>query len=169
MNTSSQNRRGVAILILALLFLVSLFMNLVQLGQRMSMDVGFRMPAGEEMAGQEAFASLDCTRCHTVVGVDRFSEVDVDQGLEVPLGGPVHVVKTYGELVTAIIHPDESIRPDVMQKYDLENGLSLMPDYTTRMTTRQMIDLVTFLENHYQVEKPDFPSNYYPYGIEVAP
>jgi hypothetical protein len=104
-----------------------------------------------------------------VEGVDRFSSVEVEEGLDVHLGGQVRMVKTYGELVTAIIHPDESIRPDVMKKYDLPDGKTLMPDYTSKMTTRQMIDLVTFLQSHYEVAVPEYPSNYYPYGIDVAP
>ena len=169
MNTNVKKRTPGPILILILILCVSLFINLVQLGERLAMDEGFRMPEGNAEAGAEAFAQLQCNRCHTVDCDQRFSEIELTDGLQVHLGGQVRIVKTYGELVTAIIHPNESIRPDVLRRYQMPNGKSLMPDYTARMTTRQLIDLVTFLESHYQVAIPEYPSNYYPYGIDVAP
>ncbi|MFO7726582.1 MAG: hypothetical protein R6V45_13680, partial [Oceanipulchritudo sp.] len=75
----------------------------------------------------------------------------------------------YGELVTAIIHPSESIRPDVRRTLVDEEGNSIMPDLTRQMTTRQLIDLVTYLEDKYRVVLPDYPTNYYPYGLDVIP
>ena len=169
MNTNATKRTPVPVVLLILILCVSLFINLVQLGQRLSMDEGFRMPEGDATAGAEAFAQLQCAQCHTVDGVDRFSVVAIQDGLDVHLGGEVRVVKSYGELVTAIIHPNESIRPDVLRRYDLPGGKTLMPDYTGKMTTRQLVDLVTFLQEHYEVAIPEYPSNYYPYGIDVAP
>ncbi len=44
-----------------------------------------------------------------------------------------------------------------------------MPDLTRQMTTRQLIDLVTYLEDKYRVVLPDYPTNYYPYGLDVIP
>jgi mono/diheme cytochrome c family protein len=169
MNKKAEKGTPVPMVMLILVLCVSLFFNLVQLGQRLTMDAGFRMPDGDAVAGEEAFAQLQCNQCHTVAGVERFSTVAVNDGLDVHLGGEVRVVKSYGELVTAIVHPDESIRPDVMNRYELPNGRTLMPDYTARMTTRQMVDLVTFLQEHYEVAIPEYPGNYYPYGIDVAP
>lgn len=169
MNKTDKKQTSRGLVILVVILCLSLFFNLVQLGQRLSSDRGFRMPTGDAVAGEEAFASLQCAQCHTVQGVDRFSEVAVADGLDVNLGGQVRIVKSYGELVTAIIHPNESIRPDVLRRYDLPNGNTLMPDYTEKMTTRQLVDLVTFLGEHYEVVMPEYPSNYYPYGIDVAP
>ena len=169
MNMNAEKRTPVPVIMLILILCVSMFINLVQLGQRLSMDEGFRMPEGDAAAGEETFARLQCAQCHTVEGVERFSTVAVEDGLDVHLGGQVRMVKSYGELVTAIIHPNESIRPDVLQRYDLPNGRTLMPDYTEKMTTRELVDLVTFLQEHYEVAIPEYPSNYYPYGIDVAP
>jgi hypothetical protein len=111
-----------------------------------------------------AFEELKCIRCHTVTGWDKFSAEPHEDGLVVALGGQVNRVKTYGELITAIIHPSESIRPDVLELYDMPDGQSLMPDFSTAMTTRQLMDIATFLEDHYEVRIPDYPQTYSPYG-----
>ena len=44
-----------------------------------------------------------------------------------------------------------------------------MPDYTNTMTTRQLIDLVSYLQDHYKVVIPEQPINYYPYGVDLIP
>jgi hypothetical protein len=126
---------------------------------------GFRLPTGDSEAGLKAFVDLGCYNCHSVAGEAEFERPPEYEGLIVPLGGKVRVVKTYGELVTAIIHPKESIRPDEYDKYVDESGESLMPDLTAVMKTRELIDLVTYLQDHYEVVIPRYPSNYNPYGI----
>jgi mono/diheme cytochrome c family protein len=130
-------------------------------------EKGFRLPPGDALAGEEAFAALNCAECHTVYESARFDTLPEDQNLHVELGGEVHVVKSYGELVTAIIHPSESIRKDEYAKYVDADGNSTMPDLTNQMTTRQLIDLVTYLQEHYDVVLPELPDNYYPntYGM----
>ncbi|HSH09707.1 MAG TPA: hypothetical protein VK995_04930 [Oceanipulchritudo sp.] len=130
---------------------------------------GFSLPPGDSAAGYQAFVDLRCSNCHSVFGEEAFSRPPEYADLLVPLGGEVRVVKTYGELVTAIIHPSESIRPDVHRKYVTLEGKSIMPDYTNLMTTRQLIDLVTYLQEHYKVVIPQQPTNYYPYGVDLAP
>ena len=130
----------------------------------MASEPGFRIPAGNPDRGLVAFNELRCAQCHTVAGVDAFTVEPYEDGLVVPLGGEVYRVKTYGELITAIIHPSESIRPDVLQRYDMPDGKSLMPDYTGAMTTGQLLDIATFLEGHYHVTIPDYPVTYTPYG-----
>lgn len=127
---------------------------------------GFRLPPGDALAGEHAFHELGCASCHSVAGSAVYKRPEDANELHVVLGGPVHVVKTYGELVTAIIHPDESIRPEVMRKLASEDPHTPMPDLTRKMTTRQMIDLVTYLQSQYRVELPEYPRNYYPYGVE---
>lgn len=127
---------------------------------------GFRLPPGDALAGEHAFHELGCVQCHSVSGSTVYPRPADAGEFHVVLGGPVHVVKTYGELVTAIIHPDESIRPDVLRKMAEENPHTPMPDLTRRMTTRQMIDLVTYLQEQYTVKLPEYPRNYYPYGVE---
>ena len=124
---------------------------------------GFRLPDGDSAQGAIAFVELGCSNCHSVYGLAEFDRPAEYQDLLVELGGQIRVGKTYGELVTSIIHPSESIREDVGKRYVDVNGNSLMPDLTTQMTTRELIDLVAFLEAHYEIVMPSFPSNYYPY------
>ena len=125
---------------------------------------GFRLPPGDAGEGLVAFIELGCSNCHSVEGEEAFARTEEYEGLLVPLGGKVRVVKTYGELVTSIIHPSESIRPDINKQYVDVEGRSLMPDLTAKMTTRQLINIVTYLEGHYELLVPEYPANYYPYG-----
>lgn len=137
--------------------------------QRYEGVAGFRLPPGDTENGMAAFARLGCVACHSVSGSEAYPTPEEPVAHHVVLGGRVHVVKTYGELVTAIIHPSESIRPDVRTTLVDEQGRSIMPDLTGRMTTRQLIDLVTWLEDQYEVTIPEYPRNYYPYDIDLAP
>lgn len=128
---------------------------------------GFRLPDGDYDAGAEAFIALGCSNCHSVSGEADFQRPSEYAELVVPLGGTFNVVTTYGELVTAIIHPSESIRPDINDRYVDVEGRSLMPDLTRVMTTRQMIDIVEYLLPHYQVVVPEYPTNYYSYNTPM--
>lgn len=136
---------------------------------RHEQSAGFRLPPGSTEGGKTAFAELGCVNCHSVAGSAEFTGPTDPEQLHVVLGGEVRVVKTYGELVTAIIHPNESIRPDVREKLLDPEGNSIMPDLTRQMTTRQMIDLATYLQGQYKVALPRYPTNFYPYGIDVVP
>ena len=119
--------------------------------------VGFILPPGDAMAGQTTFAALGCISCHKVDGVS-FTASDSDMiqpDLVVTLGGQKLRVKTYGQLVTAIIHPNAAIFSSDERYVDAE-GQSLMPDYTQMMTVQQMTDLVTFLQEHYEITPPAY-------------
>lgn len=130
---------------------------------------GFKLPTGDVEAGLVVYRELGCYACHTVKGVDNAGKPTQPASLVVPLGGKHAVVTTYGELVTAIIHHAESIRPHLREAYLDSEGDILMPDYTRHMTTRELIDLVAFLEAHYKVVIPEYPKNYYPYGFDYMP
>ena len=138
-----------------------------QTGRNCDESRGFRLPEGNYDAGLEAFIALGCSNCHSVSGEDDFQRPSEYADLVVPLGGTYNVVKTYGELVTAIIHPSESIRPDVHGRYVDVEGRSLMPDLTQSMTTRQMIDIVDYLLPHYEVIVPEYPANYYTFNSPI--
>jgi mono/diheme cytochrome c family protein len=68
---------------------------------RMS-EKGFSLPEGNVLNGKEAFVYMHCHECHTVVG-EEFPAVPLADPPYVELGGKVSRVKTYGQLVTAII------------------------------------------------------------------
>jgi hypothetical protein len=61
------------------------------------------------------------------------------------LGGTVNKRLSDAYLVTTIIHPKIK-----------SGGVSRMPDYEDRMTVRQMVDLVAFLQAQYTV-RPSMP------------
>jgi len=126
---------------------------------------GFVLPEGDAVQGKTAFTELGCVRCHTVDGVSFPAMETVEGGTIIPLGGKLQHVKTDGQLVTSIMHPAESIQAKHGWDVDTE-GDSLMPNYRSRMTIQQMVDIVAFLQQHYEVVIPEYdPELYYsPYG-----
>lgn len=119
---------------------------------------GFRLPDGDIESGKKAFVALNCNTCHTVPGV-KIAAPEGNKPYEIPLGGEVYKVKTYGQLVTAIIHPSHDISlAQTKNNLNIE-GESPMPSFTEQMTVKQMIDLVTFLHSQYRLRA----SYYYNY------
>ena len=81
----------------------------------------------------------------------------------VELGGSVTRVKTYGELVTAIINPSHKLADgyatDVVAEAD---GRSKMYVYNGYMTVQELIDIVMFLQPEYDLVVPEFHYRVYP-------
>ena len=119
---------------------------------------GFRLPDGNIEKGKEAFLSLQCNSCHSVAGMN-FPEPTM---FRVPLGGETARVRSYGELVTAIINPSHVIsaryREELRQAKE-----SPMTNFNNTMTVAQMIDLVAFLQSRYKLIYPDERMPYYPW------
>ena len=118
--------------------------------------IGFRLPDGDENRGREAFLSLQCHSCHDVAGETLPAAVDRKE-IIVQLGGPVGVVKTYGQLVSAIIFPSHKITGNLKKDQVTRDGESLMRDFNDTMTVQQLIDLVAFLQPRYNVVLPERP------------
>lgn len=116
---------------------------------------GFILPPGDAMKGQTTFAALGCINCHKVDGVSFTASDAIQSDLIVQLGGLEPRVKTYGQLVTAVIHPNADILKSD-DRYMNPKGDSLMPDYTQLMTVQQMTDIVTFLQEHYDIVVPAY-------------
>ena len=161
-SNKEQKMRWIATL--GIVLAISLFINVVVVWHSVVSSPGFRIAEGDAALGELAFEELNCVRCHTVTGVDRFSLEARDGEMLVPLGGEVQRVKSYADLITAIIHPAESIRLDVLDRYEMPDGQSLMPDYSTAMTTGQLRDIATFLEAHYELRVPEYSRPYSPYA-----
>lgn len=122
---------------------------------------GFSLPDGDPQRGELAFAELRCHACHTVKGVE-FESLDSEPEATIALGGVTPRVRTYGDLVTSIINPSHRFAigyPDEKIKTD---GQSKMRSYNDEMTVSQLIDLVAFLQSHYEV-KAYQPTPYMPY------
>lgn len=156
--------------ILTVALVISFGVILLTIQPTKESSFGFVLPPGDAELGKRAFVELDCVKCHTVAGVD-FGVPAVDRELLVPLGGEVIRVKTYGHLATAIIHPSESIRDRAQQNTNTD-GESLMPEFRTSMTVEQLVNLVHFLSEHYEIASPrdDSPYSYYPHlGVTDSP
>lgn len=121
---------------------------------------GFRLPDGDADAGRETFLYLQCNQCHTIQG----EELPAIPGSEpyVVLGGTVSHVKTYGELVTAIVNPSHKLADGYAKDLVSEDGVSNMYIYNQYMTVQELTDLVRFLQPHYDVAPPRYQYRIYP-------
>ncbi|MEE8305732.1 MAG: c-type cytochrome [Gammaproteobacteria bacterium] len=117
--------------------------------------VGFRLPDGDAVRGEQSFLSLGCHSCHSVANFETPEPLTVGP-VNVLLGGQVVRVKTYGELVSSVINPSHRIAPGSGPDAVTEQGESVMRVYNDTMTVQQLIDLVAFLQSHYEVVPPEF-------------
>ena len=118
--------------------------------------IGFRLPDGDPEAGRQAFIEMQCNTCHDVAG-ETLPAPATRKDTIVQLGGPVGVVKTYGQLVSAIIYPSHRITGNLHEDLVSVDGVSLMRDFNDTMTVQQMIDIVAYLQPRYDVVLPDRP------------
>ena len=116
--------------------------------------LGFRLPEGDADAGRTAFVSLQCNACHEISGLDLPTAQEAGP-VRVELGGDVTKVRTYGELVTSIINPSHRLAWGYPEEHISAQGESLMRVSNEVMTVQQLIDLVAFLQSHYQVVIPE--------------
>ncbi|MFN2330023.1 MAG: c-type cytochrome [Chromatocurvus sp.] len=111
---------------------------------------GFSLPRGDADRGEQVFLSYECLSCHRL---DDYNAEFPEREMEEPfvLGGQVTRVKTYAELVTAVINPSHKISQGMqLEKMTDESGNSRMRNYNDVMTVSELIDLVAFLETHYE-------------------
>jgi len=127
---------------------------------RMS-ERGFSLPEGNAVAGRDTFQYMQCHQCHTIEGED----FPVIEGLDPPyveLGGAVTRVKSYGELVTAIINPSHKLASGYADEVISDGSESHMYIYNRYMTVQELVDLVMFLQPHYDVVVPQYNYRTYP-------
>lgn len=124
-------------------------------------EKGFSLPPGNAAQGRDAFVYLHCYECHKIDG-ERFPVVSGNEAPFVELGGKVSKVKTYGELVTAIINPSHKLAAGYPVDDVSSNGTSRMPVYNRFMTVQELIDIVMFLQPHYEVFVPPYDYRVYP-------
>lgn len=122
---------------------------------------GFTLPSGDVERGKAVFTELQCHACHQVDGV-KFEVAEDATDMAVQLGGKVNRIQTYGELVTSIINPSHKVAKGYVKEEvtkDDEGKESRMLNYNEVMTVQQLIDLVKFLQSHYEL-KPLEPTDY---------
>lgn len=113
----------------------------------------FNLPPGDAANGQTAFVTLKCVNCHTVDGVQLPKPTaPADQTLA--LGGAVGRLRTYGDLLTAIVHPAYSLSDKLTIEQWRKMEKSPMRPVNDVMTVQQLIDLVTFLQPRYTKLEP---------------
>jgi sulfur-oxidizing protein SoxX len=112
---------------------------------------GFSLPQGDSSKGKTTFIELGCNTCHSIADIKQLPRDD--QSIpHVKLGGSVTTIKTYGELVTSIINPSHKVRKRYNQGIVMtEDGNSTMRVYNDVMTITELVNLVTFLEDNYEV------------------
>jgi hypothetical protein len=114
---------------------------------------GFSLPEGDPDAGQQAFLYMQCNECHTISGME-LPAVPLADPPFVELGGEVTRVKTYGDLVTAIINPSHELAKGYDKDLVSDDGESKMYNYNGFMTVQELVDIVMFLQPQYDVVIP---------------
>jgi mono/diheme cytochrome c family protein len=119
---------------------------------------GFVLPEGNSEKGAKLFADLHCNDCHSIGAIAWAGSKDT--GIpHVPLGGKVTALKTYGELVTSVIHPSHKISSVYRERIGstLPGGRSRMEqyNYNEAMTVQELIDIVAFLQSEYEIVVPE--------------
>ncbi len=127
---------------------------------RMS-EKGFSLPEGNAINGKMAFIYMHCHECHTIANEELPALALADPPF-VELGGKVTRVKTYGELVTAIINPSHKLARGYPADVVSDDGQSKMPVYNGYMTVEELIDIVSYLQPHYDVQVPRYEYRIYP-------
>ena len=128
--------------------------------ERTMSERGFRLPDGNAQAGRETFLYMHCNQCHTINGEELGTIPGFDPYIE--LGGPVTRVKTYGELVNAIINPSHKLAEGYPPDLVTDDGSSRMYNYNGFMTVQELTDIVMFLQQYYDVVPPQFQYRVYP-------
>ncbi len=121
---------------------------------------GFVLPEGSAQRGEQVFVGMKCTACHRIDGLPALPAPTVAAERVVVIGGDVARVKTYGQLLTAIIHPSLDLSPKMPRELAQKSTVSPMPSVNDQLTVMQLIDLVTFLQPHYRKLEPLYEPYY---------
>lgn len=124
---------------------------------------GFQLPQGNAALGRQAFVDLKCYTCHRVDGVADLPSPTEPADKVVVLGGEVSQTRTYGRLMTSIIHPSQTISEKMPNPTGKKVTESPMRAVNDTMTVSQLINLITFLQPHFRELQPiyeEYPSSY---------
>lgn len=119
-----------------------------------SQGKGFALPEGNLKTGKATFTKLKCNECHSISDIEWAGNAN---DLHVALGGKVRFIKSYGELVTSVINPSHKISTNYYGQKTVrsnEDNSSKMTNYNEVMTVQELIDIVTFLQSEYKIDRP---------------
>jgi mono/diheme cytochrome c family protein len=117
---------------------------------------GFDFPIedGDIDDGRQAFLDHRCHQCHSIAGL-TLPELAGASPAVLQLGGEIIAAKSYAELMTSIINPTHVISERYREQLQLDTlvpGESPMPmPQLDRMSVRQLIDIVAFLDSRYEL------------------
>ena len=139
-------------------FLVVLILGVLLFSQCNQQGQGFALPEGNLKQGKITFQKYYCNDCHQIADI-AWTGTELEENLA--LGGEVSKIKTYGELVTSVIHPSHKISTKFKKQLEENNRKLQMTSYNEVMSVQELVDLVTFLQSEYDVTVPDY--EFYPY------
>lgn len=119
-----------------------------------ALGTGYHLPSGDAVRGREAFRALGCNVCHRVESV-----AELAAGGDVALGGQTARVKTYGDLVTAIVNPSHRVARGYPRDRSGESPMAAAY-LNDVMTVQELIDVVAFLQAAYEVVPPPVRVNW---------
>jgi mono/diheme cytochrome c family protein len=141
------------------ILLVPIFLSLSLLACSQSADSpeGFSLPKGDIGKGKAVFKKYQCLACHSLEGYED-NAVPIKLENPIVLGGTSYKVKTYAQLVTAIINPSHKIVTQTQALSDVtnEDGSSKMQRYNDIMTVTELTDLVAYLQPKYHFQPPQY-------------
>lgn len=111
----------------------------------------FMPPSGDAARGREVFIEYACYNCHTIPDVD-LPEREAEPPMVFSLGLRLHRVRSYGELLTAVLDPDHAVSPkfvSALKAAGEDPAAAQMPDFTEEMTVAELVDVVEFLDKEY--------------------
>lgn len=107
-------------------------------------------PRGNSAEGRKTFEAKQCFRCHVIEGL-KFPEAEATDFELISLNGENQDGWTRDDFAAAIMNPDHLVSPDYQKamiiigdKLAAEN--SPMPAFNELLTVKDLISLVTFLE-----------------------
>ncbi|MDX2368734.1 MAG: cytochrome C [Colwellia sp.] len=123
---------------------------------------GFSLPKGDVNKGAAVLTKYQCLACHHINGLEQAAGIN-NPDLDVRLGGKSTKVTTYAELVTSVINPSHKLARGYPLAAISAEGESKMKNINNVMTITELIDLVAFLQPHYELI-PYRSTNYQFYG-----
>jgi mono/diheme cytochrome c family protein len=111
---------------------------------------GFSLPQGDVDKGAMVLTKYHCLACHQVKGIEQAVGIN-NPDLNIRLGGKSTQVKTYAELVTSVINPSHKLAKGYSLTILAVEGESKMRNFNDVMSVTELVDLVTFLQPHYEL------------------